>query len=296
MAAILPQPQCVKTVRQQLCVFLFSKSPFCGCRAQVESISPIKLRTPLLNPERSHMDHYTWKVCKNQHFKLISFLCLQFKVMRSRGSYGSSVGDRYHLCSLWVVLIICTVTSDELYAMASQISSISIIQQLFRLTTKKASKALHYWPFARGVHWWLAYSRHKGPIMQKAFPCQMSSWWLYIYYHWHYDLISMGSCKKDVTPLLTHWSYVFLAQTHRSLFGGTAAFPIMTYFLNHTKRPMVFSCDWPCYQEDHKMKVNPVSTMQPGELTCNTRQQNNVLWLLSERESMLIIESRVWTW
>ena len=26
--------------------------------------------------------------------------------------------------------------------------------------------------------------------------------------------ISVGWCKKDVTPLLTHWSYVFLALTH----------------------------------------------------------------------------------
>ena len=26
---------------------------------------------------------------------------------------------------------------------------------------------------------------------------------------------SMGECKKDVTPLLTHWSYVFLALNHR---------------------------------------------------------------------------------
>ena len=28
-------------------------------------------------------------------------------------------------------------------------------------------------------------------------------------------LISMGQCKKDVTPLLMHWSYVFLALTHQ---------------------------------------------------------------------------------
>ena len=28
----------------------------------------------------------------------------------------------------------------------------------------------------------------------------------------------MGKCKKDVTPLLTHWSYVFLAPTHRYAF------------------------------------------------------------------------------
>ena len=25
----------------------------------------------------------------------------------------------------------------------------------------------------------------------------------------------MGQCKKDITPLLTHWSYIFLALTHR---------------------------------------------------------------------------------
>ena len=27
---------------------------------------------------------------------------------------------------------------------------------------------------------------------------------------------SMGSCQKDTTPLLTHWSYVFLAVTPRN--------------------------------------------------------------------------------
>ena len=26
----------------------------------------------------------------------------------------------------------------------------------------------------------------------------------------------MGLCKKDITPLLVHWSYVFLAQNHRN--------------------------------------------------------------------------------
>ena len=26
----------------------------------------------------------------------------------------------------------------------------------------------------------------------------------------------MGQCKKDVNPLLTHWSYVFLVLTHQS--------------------------------------------------------------------------------
>ena len=28
------------------------------------------------------------------------------------------------------------------------------------------------------------------------------------------EFILMGSCKKDITPLLMHWSYVFLALTH----------------------------------------------------------------------------------
>ena len=27
--------------------------------------------------------------------------------------------------------------------------------------------------------------------------------------------ISVGKCKKDLTPLLAHWSYIFIAITHR---------------------------------------------------------------------------------
>ena len=30
--------------------------------------------------------------------------------------------------------------------------------------------------------------------------------------------ISKAQCKKDETPLLTHWSYIFLALTHRYVF------------------------------------------------------------------------------
>ena len=33
--------------------------------------------------------------------------------------------------------------------------------------------------------------------------------------------ISMGKCKKDITPLLTHWSHVFLALTRRFVFVYT---------------------------------------------------------------------------
>ena len=32
--------------------------------------------------------------------------------------------------------------------------------------------------------------------------------------------MSMAQCKKDVTPLLTHWSYVFLALSHRCVTDG----------------------------------------------------------------------------
>ena len=31
-----------------------------------------------------------------------------------------------------------------------------------------------------------------------------------------YYKVLMGLCKKDVTPLLTHWSYIFLPLTHRN--------------------------------------------------------------------------------
>ena len=36
-----------------------------------------------------------------------------------------------------------------------------------------------------------------------------------IHFHLPNYVLSMGSCKKDVTPLLTHWSYVILGLTHR---------------------------------------------------------------------------------
>ena len=30
---------------------------------------------------------------------------------------------------------------------------------------------LYYWPFVRGIHWWPVDSPHKGPVMQKTYPC-----------------------------------------------------------------------------------------------------------------------------
>ena len=38
--------------------------------------------------------------------------------------------------------------------------------------TKENIKTPHYWPFVRGIHWWLQDSTYKGPVMQKVFQCQ----------------------------------------------------------------------------------------------------------------------------
>ena len=41
-----------------------------------------------------------------------------------------------------------------------------------------------------------------------------------------YGMKMMGLCKKDVTPLLTHWSYVFLARTHRNVVYAASFGPL----------------------------------------------------------------------
>ena len=52
--------------------------------------------------------------------------------------------------------------------------------------------------------------------IQPQFVKQSQHYWANVILHarYHHLLISMGQYKKDVTPLLTHWSYVFLAVTH----------------------------------------------------------------------------------
>ena len=44
------------------------------------------------------------------------------------------------------------------------------IQQLAPYINKENSKTPQYCPSWRGIHWWLVYSPHKGPVMQQAFP------------------------------------------------------------------------------------------------------------------------------
>ena len=40
-----------------------------------------------------------------------------------------------------------------------------------------------------------------------------------------------GLCKKNVTPLLTHWCYVFLAWTHQSILDKMVSFLVETHCL-----------------------------------------------------------------
>ena len=75
-----------------------------------------------------------------------------------------------------------------------------------------APRKLIYFIAFKGVGRWTAkhtsvkaYVRMCVPTMC-AHVCDMESWYV----------ISMSKCNKDVTPLLTQWSYVFLALTHRS--------------------------------------------------------------------------------
>ena len=49
------------------------------------------------------------------------------------------------------------------------------------------------------------------------------------------DSVSMDQCKNDVSPLLTHWSYVFLALTHRYI--GCRHYSPITRFLGPTWAP-----------------------------------------------------------
>ena len=58
--------------------------------------------------------------------------------------------------------------------------------------------------------WWSAYTNHEClksitiKYVQLGNTCLVSNKKL------------MGLCKKDVTPLLTHWSYIFFALSHRN--------------------------------------------------------------------------------
>ena len=58
----------------------------------------------------------------------------------------------------------------------------------------------------------------------------------------------MGYCKKDVTPLLLHWSYVFLALTHRYVVWHCELFNVLWLCLH---------CEFIVMKVDHDVMVGP---------------------------------------
>ena len=92
---------------------------------------------------------------------------------------------------------------------------------------------------------------------------------------WKYIL--MGQCKKDVTPLLTHWSYVFLALTHRYIL----------YFL------------LPKYVCDIEMCVSCRITQQKGWLRTSWDFYNiyeNLVWFIRGRSVPWDGALSYWSW
>ena len=52
-------------------------------------------------------------------------------------------------------------------------------------------------------------------------------------------VISMGQCKKDITPLLMHWSYIFLALIHQYVFRKLVN-PCCAEFISVTPKKSIF--------------------------------------------------------
>ena len=72
------------------------------------------------------------------------------------------------------------------------------------------------------------------------------------------DLNSMGYCKKDVTPLLTHWSCVFLALIHRigyANFCSISKFPLL-FSIRRTREGSIFICQLNANQACRAMTIS----------------------------------------
>ena len=75
----------------------------------------------------------------------------------------------------------------------------------------------------------------------------------------HKDKTSMGECKKDVTPLLTHWSYVFLALTYRSyIYNGNHVPGKTSLYIETEPRSPTNGATLP-QQTRHQAKLWPTS-------------------------------------
>ena len=61
------------------------------------------------------------------------------------------------------------MTSHERRILSNHRSFDCLFNSLCGRTSKKRQSP-HYWPFARGIHWWSVNSPHKGPVTLKMFP------------------------------------------------------------------------------------------------------------------------------
>ena len=95
--------------------------------------------------------------------------------------------------------------------MASRITSLTIV---YSTVYSGADQRKHQSPaslaFVWGIHRWPVNSPHKWPVTRKMFPFDDV-----IMEPSECQLVSMGKCKKAVTPLLTHWNCAFLVLTYR---------------------------------------------------------------------------------
>ena len=61
------------------------------------------------------------------------------------------------------------VTSNERHVVSDHRPFDWLFNSLCGPTSKK-HESPHYWPFVRGIHWWLVTSPHKGPVTRKKLP------------------------------------------------------------------------------------------------------------------------------
>ena len=62
---------------------------------------------------------------------------------------------------------------------------------------------------------------------------------------------SIGQCKKDITPLLMHWSYVFLALTHQNVVQVTGIDPHRCGLSCFMESKSCLIMTWQCQVPDH---------------------------------------------
>ena len=133
--------------------FFLTHLNFCFCFKDCQLISDMKTRWFMLFP--SH--------CSEVWNNILH--CGAIK----RQSIFSQILTKINFlrCMLWGIIVL----SHEYPGISNHWHLNCFIQQHVQYKNKENAKALHHWPFVRGIQQWLVDSPHKGPVMKKAFPC-----------------------------------------------------------------------------------------------------------------------------